>query len=103
MSARIAGEGGAKALRLGGRQFDLERVRHTLGDFSLKLRGLRERTLVTLRPEPRPGRRLDQLQINRNRIGCSLKASAPARAAPPAGRQISFSGCGKSLLSRASA
>src|SRR5436309_16012378 len=55
MSARIAGKGGAKALRLGGRQFDLERVRHTLGDFSLKLRGLRERTLVTLRPEPRLG------------------------------------------------
>ena len=76
MSARIAGKGGAKALRLGGRQFDLERVRHTLGDFSLKLRGLRERTLVTLRPEPRPGRRLDQLQINRNRIGCSLNAPA---------------------------
>ena len=31
MSAWIAGKGGAKALRLGGRQFDLERVRHTLG------------------------------------------------------------------------
>src|SRR5262245_45900696 len=74
MRAGIARNGSAKALCLAGSQFDLERVRHTLRDLSLKFGGLRKRTLVTLRPKPRPGRRLDQLQINRNRIGCSLKA-----------------------------
>ena len=75
MSARIAGKAGAKALRLGGRQFDLERVRHTLGDFSLKLRGLRERTLELCAQSPsRSAPR--SLQIDRNRIGCSLNAPA---------------------------